>query len=213
MGIISHFFGKASRQSPLRVLLGALSFEQSATTHRTVTDPSLRLPAALSIWALHLAHRYAEGLEKMVGNQDGGIGAVNAAYDRIASEAAALAHFWLLRDFLREDELDDEDETYIEVLKVAAQLSNTILMKEAPLVARKEWILNRALGCSHAEKFKSKTLGEQFDAHILEAIGPNASLRTQLAVATYYPIFESAHYKPFNKSARVMYIAHQSDAL
>ena len=218
MRILDRFFRKPRAQSPLKTFLCALSFEQSAKTYHSVSDPALRLPAALSVWALHLAHRFAEGLHEMVQALDRSSAAqLDSAYDRVASEAVALVHYWLVRDFLAANEIDDDDHPFFEVLKDAMQLSNSLLTKEAPAVVPEDWLLNRTMRYSHSETFKSNPVHEQFISHIVDVVNKvsdkQLALPAQLALATYYPIFVSTHLEQFKKTAKAMYLAHQEGAL
>ena len=218
MRILRRLFDMSRDQSPLREFLSALSFEQAALTYRNVSNSDLRLPAALSTWALHLAHRYTEGLLEMVRalNKPAGL-ALDAAYDQVAIEAAAVVHYWLMREFLQEDEVDDADQPYFDVLRDAAQISNSILTQKAPAIASETWLFKRAMKFSHGEVFKSESLGKEFSSLIIAAVGNandgNAGLYVQLAAASYYPIFLSTHLEQFRKSARGMYIAHQEGDL
>lgn len=225
MSIFSKIFRKQAVQTPLEAFIGLVTPEQSQTTYRSVKDPSLRLPAALSTWVLYLSHRFSSGLREMMSSVGKSMGQNSAfAYDCVAFEAAAFCHYWLMRDMLNEDDEEAIDEKYFECLKTAANITASLFVGKTSFVLPPELLLQRSMVYSHEEKFKAIRPQERFAQFLISsfqsgvpekitAVGISSSLPLQLAVASYIPIFESTQLTEFKKMARVMYLADQEGAL
>ena len=221
MSIFSKIFRKQAEKTPLEVFIGAVTPEQSQATYRSVKDPSLRLPAALSTWVLYLSHRFSSGLRELLSPVEKDS---TFAYDCITFEAAAFCHYWLMRDMLDEDKEETEDAKYFKCMKTAANITASLIAEKASFSLPTELLMQRSMAYSHAKKFKSTSPQERFAQFLISSfqsgspekrtpVGISSNLSLQLAVASYIPIFESTQLAEFKKVARVMYLADQEGAL
>lgn len=221
MSIFSKIFRKQAEKTPLEAFIGALTPEQSQTTYRSVKDPSLRLPAALSARVLYLSHRFSSSLREMLNSveKDSAF-----AYDCVAFEAAAFCHYYLMRYLLNEEEEENEDEKYLECMKTAANITASLITEKASFSLPTDLLLQRSMEYLHAEKFKSTSPQERFAQFLISSfqsgspekrtpVGISSSLPLQLAAASYIPIFESTQLVEFKKVARVTYLADQEGAM
>lgn len=225
MSIFSRIFRKQALQTPLEAFISLVTPEQSQTTYRSVNDPSLRLPAALSTWVLYLSHRFSSGLREMLSSVGSAMEQNSTfAYDCVSFEAAAFCHYWLMRDMLNEDEEEVGDDKYFECLKAAANITSSLFASKASFSLPAELLMQRSMVYSHEEKFKAIRPQERFAQFLISSfqsgspekrtpVGISSSLPLQLAVASYIPIFESTQLAEFKKIARVMYLADQEGAL
>lgn len=228
MNVLSKFFGKKSVATPLEEFIGTITLEQSRATYHSVKNESLRLPAALSTWALYLVQRFSIGLREMLAKLDKQSYPTNDSfpYDAVAFEAAAYCHYWLMRDMLNADDDDDEpsDDTYFECLKDSANITSSLLAGKVSFDLPNDLLMKRSIAYSFEEKCKSVRPEEKFAQFLISSVqsrsplvktpvGIESRLSFQLVVASYIPIFESTYLAEFKKSARGMFLADQEGAL
>ncbi|MCX7097720.1 MAG: hypothetical protein NTV43_07425 [Methylococcales bacterium] len=223
---ISRLFRKRNERTPLEEFIGIITPEQFPRSYRSVKDPTLRVPAALSTWVLYLSHRFSSGLREMLTSIEKTFKTNSAyPYDCVAFETAAFCHYWLMREFLNTDEDDEtEDSDYFECLKISANLTSSLISSKASFAVPEDLLMNRSIAYSHEEKFKAITPEEKFSNFLISSIqsgspakrspvGIQSSLPLQLSLASYIPIFESTQLAEFKKAARVMFLADQEGAL
>jgi hypothetical protein len=120
----SNLFGSPAKKSPLEVRLQRITLDDAARTYEAAPDPDLRVPGAISMTVLKMAHSFSQGVLEMEADFDLGEKRKSpnhqSSYDAAAFEAAAYAHFWTMKDHLQaevdrledcieEDEDDNED--------------------------------------------------------------------------------------------------------
>ena len=222
----SRLFRKKVEQTPLEEFIASITPEQFQRSYRSVKDPTLRVPAALSTWGLYLAHRFSSGLREMLTSIEKTFETSSAyPYDCVAFEAAAFCHYWVMREFLNADEDDEpEDSDYFECLKNSANITSSLLSSKAGFTMPDDLIMKRSIAYSSEEKCKAVRPEEKFANFLISSIqsgspakrspiGIQSSLPLQLCIASYIPIFESTQLAEFKKAARVMFLADQEGAL
>ena len=108
---LSRLFRKKVEQTPLEKFIATITPEQFQRSYRSVKDPTLRVPAALSTRVLYLAHRFSSGLREMQTSIEKTFETSSAfPYDCVAFEASAFCHYWVMREFLNADEDDEPEE-------------------------------------------------------------------------------------------------------
>jgi hypothetical protein len=230
MSLFSKIFGSGAEQTELEAFLGGITPEKFQSTYKSVKDPDLRVPAAISVYVLYLAQRFASGLREMMGKADkNSVKGSSYPFDAIAFEAAAYSHFWLMREKLNVDKDENEDEPeeddpYFECLEASAQLTSSLLVSKTNFSLSTDLLMNRSITYSFEETRKSIKPQEKFAQFLVSSFqsrspairstaGISSSLPLQLSVISYIPIFSSSLLAECKKGARVMYLAHQDDAL
>jgi hypothetical protein len=114
---LKSIFGSPAKVSPLEGALQNITWDDAARKYKTTSDPGLKVPGAVSMTILRMAHNFSEGLFRMEGEFSKKMGTPNhrALYDAAAFEAAAYAHFWVMKDFRLAggndwDDLDEDDD-------------------------------------------------------------------------------------------------------
>lgn len=229
-GNLSNFFSKLFRkkveQTPLEEFIATITPEQFQRSYRSVKDPTLRVPAALSTWGLYLAHRFSSGLREMMTSIEKTFETSSYyPYDCVAFEAAAFCHYWVMREFLNADEDDEQkDSDYFECLKNSANITSSLLSSKTGFAMPDDLLMKRSISYSYEEKCKAVRPEEKFANFLISSIqsgspakrspvGIQSSLPLQLCIASYIPIFESTQLSEFKKAARVMFLADQEGAL
>lgn len=226
MSIFSRLFRKKVEQTTLEEFIATITPEQFQRSYRSVKDPTLRVPAALSTWVLFLAHHFSSGLRKMLTSIEKTFETSSAyPYDCVAFEAAAFCHYWVMRQSLNADDDDEqEDSDYFECLKNSANITNSLLSSKAGFALPDDLLMKRSIAYSYEEKYKSVRPEEKFANFLISSIqsgspekrspvGIKINLPLQLCIASYIPIFESTQLAEFEKAARVMFLADQEGAL
>ena len=133
MKIFSSLFKKLPNRTQLEEFLQSITLEQPQKVYRSMKKESLRLPAALSVLALYLAHRFAVGLRQTLTSVDKSTKAKEKfAYDAVAFEAAAFCHYRLMQDVLDHLDVEVEDEIYFEYLKDSATITSSLFVGKTP---------------------------------------------------------------------------------
>jgi hypothetical protein len=232
MRFFSKWFGGGSKQTRLESILADFSPEMFQDTYQSVNDPDMRVPAVVSVHALYIARRFACGLREMMRKVDKESAKVDVfPFDAVAFEAAAYAHYWLIRERLLadhdEDEFGDvldEGDAYFECLNESARLTSALLVKVTDFNLNPDLLRNRCLNYSFKEGIKSERPEETFSRFVISSIQSrspviktsvciSSSLPLQLCVFTYIPIFSSSLLAECKKSAHVLYLAHLDGAL
>ncbi len=209
MSLLSRLFGKRRPTSPLESFLEKTTFDSSRQIYGSVSEQSMKLPSAVSIWVLHLSHRFCLGLRDMLERLDKSESPVaieGAIYDSVAVEAASYCFFHLMDDLLGESEDEDEedkkDDSYLSVLRTSAMLANSVLGPQLATRLDDDYLLKRVITYSSAKLSKKTNSLEKFIAVLLSSIdarqpvlrvsSPPVNLVLQLTMLTYTPIFHSA---------------------
>ncbi|TNJ39688.1 hypothetical protein FGF66_03425 [Chlorobaculum thiosulfatiphilum] len=231
-GSLSNFFSRIFRKkvakTPLEEFIATITPEQFQSSYRSVKDPTLRVPAALSTWVLYLAHRFSSGLREMLTSVEKTFETSSSyPYDCVAFEAAAFCHYWVVREFLNADEDEDgepEGNDYFECLKNSANITSSLLSSKTGFAMPDDLLMKRSIAYSYEEKCKAVRPEEKFANLLISSmqsgsptkrspVGIQSSLPLQLCIASYIPIFESTLLAEFKKAARVMFLADQEGAL
>jgi len=226
MGLLSRLFGKRRQASPLESFLQNTTLDSSRLSYRNVSEQDLKLPSAISIWALHISHRFCLGLRKMLEGLDTSTLAIaieGAVYDSVAVEVAGFCFFYLMNDLLREAEDQEEEDPYLSILKTSATLANSILNSHLASSVDADYLLKRVVNYSSANVSAKTNSLERFAAVLLSSIAarqptlrvtsPPINLALQVTIPIYIPIFHSTYLLEFKKAARVMYLADREGAL
>lgn len=229
MGFLSKLFGGGLEQTPLEAIVVAMTLEKVQGTYKSVKNPKLRVPAAISVYALYLAYRFSSGLRDMLGkidkgSQKGGV----FPFDAIVFEAAAFCHFWLMREKLAvnedEDEGAPEEDQYFECLRASAEITSSLLVKHTSFDLPADLLMQRSIAYSFEEARKSTRPEEKFAQFLVSSyqsqspairtsVSISSSLPLQLSITSYIPIFSSTLLTEFKKGVRAMYLADQEGAL
>lgn len=134
----SRLFVPSRRVSRLEERLQEITLDDAARVYETAPDPNIRVPGAISMTVLCVAHRFIEGLLKMEGDLGKRLKTPShqSSYDAGVFEVAAYAHFWLMKDYLQaevnrmddyaeDDEACDEDDS--EEPRYAALRTSTLI--------------------------------------------------------------------------------------
>ncbi len=225
MSLLSRLFGRCRQTSHLESFLEKTTLDSSRQSYHSVSEKSMKLPSAVSIWALHISHCFCLGLRSMLERQDTSSSPVvieGAVYDLVAVEVAGYCFFYLMDDLLGETE-DEEDESYLSVLRTSAMLANSVLGSHLATSIDDDYLLKRVMNYSSAAISKNTNSFERFIAVLVSSIDarqpvlrvslPPANLVLQLTISTYIPIFHSAYIAEFKKAARIMYLADREGVL
>ncbi|HEY0307831.1 MAG TPA: hypothetical protein VGB94_06710 [Acidobacteriaceae bacterium] len=112
MVFLKSIFGSSAKVSPLEAALQKITWDDAARMYETASDPTLKVPGAVSMTVLRMAHNFSTGLLKMAADfsKKSGAPSPQPSYDAIAFETAAYAHFWSMKDYRLADANDLEDE-------------------------------------------------------------------------------------------------------
>jgi len=210
MGLLTRLFrGKTPAITQLERQLQNISPDQAITAYHSMSDPELRLPAAISMIVLNFTHRFCSGLLKM--NHDlekaSSTLALNYNYDVIAFETAAYCHYWLLKEQLLEMNLNDnpddvEEGPYIHCLKLSAHITSSYIYKYTTFNLNERFFLNRTHSYSRItdKSLDLNVISSRFEQKLKSSIkngvpAPSNHLPTignlefEISVKAYIPIF------------------------
>jgi hypothetical protein len=239
MRLASKLFRKKLAVTALEAFLSPIGIDQCRTTYHDVRDKDLRLPTAISVYALFLSHAFASGLRDLLTTTDrkSKFAGKYFPYDAVAFEAAAYCYYWVMRDKLNSDyehldeefdeDLDDDrkgEEDYFACLTTSSQITSSFIDKKVPFNLPDDVLLKRILSYSSHETSESARPEEQFFYLLVSSVqsgsplvkthvGVDSSLSLQLAVTSYIQIFESTRLAEFKKAARVMRLADKEGVL
>lgn len=227
MNPFSKWFGRSTTPTRLEVFLSALSPEMFQSTYQAVADPKMRVPAVVSVHALLLAGGFACGLRDMMLKVSQARSTRSAfQFDAVATEAAAFAHYWLLRSQVctRHDRpmsasVPHKDDDYLECLRESARLTNLSLERKVGFTLDSDLMLKRCNSYWFAEDVKSEPAEDRFGRFVISSfqsgsptvetsVSISTSLPLQLCVTTYVPIFVSTRLADLETSTHALYLAH-----
>jgi hypothetical protein len=234
MSLLSKLFRKKILVTPLEEFIGPITLAQCETTYHDVTNKSSRLPAALSTYALYLAHDFSSGLREMLSNVDKHSTFANNRfpYDAVAFEAAAYCYYWLMRDMLNTDnedeyegyEDDKGEDIYLECLKDSAHMTSYFLNEKVPFDLSNDLLMKRIISYSFEETRKSVRPEAKFFQFLISSmqsgsplirtnVSMGSSLKLEVTVVTRIQTFEASVLATFKKSANDLFLADKEGRL
>lgn len=206
--------------------------------YRSVEKPALRVPSVTSAHALYIAGKFASRLRGMVRDLNKVVLRKGEPFpfDAVAFEAAAYAHYNLMRERLladakpdneagiEEDEPDEDAAAFFDCVLLAAYATSDTLVQHTDFNLNSELLLNRCRAYAFNEGMKATPPWEQLSNFLISSIQSgspavkssvsiSSSLPLQLAVAGATQIFHSNSLAHFIEGTRLLYSAHLDGSL
>jgi hypothetical protein len=226
MGFLSRLFRLRPKQTRLESFLAGFTQEMMMRTCGSVSEQA-QVPTAICTRSLYIAGRFADGLRDMMQSVGKGLSVdrEDFPFDVVTFEAAAFAHYWLMREALLADadskereEVHGDEAAFFENLKLAASAASQILADYTDFNLKSDLLMNRCLAYSFEERFKATPPEQQFSKFLMSSIQSRSpsvkssvristNLPLQLCVATYIPIWSSTLLDELKKATRDLHMA------
>lgn len=131
MSLFSDLFASSAKVSALEERLQKITVDDAKWAYQNTSDSDLRIPSAITMLVLRLAHNFSKDLVKQGDKFDKTLKGQKhqSLYDIIAFEMAAYIHFWLMKEYLQADvnRLEDFDEDDSASPRYSALVTSTLL--------------------------------------------------------------------------------------
>ncbi len=226
MSLFQRLFGSAKPpETALQTLLARMTPEHAQTAYHSAKEPEMRLPAALSVLAMYVVHRFVVGYSQTVASttKAAGVTMPSIPYDALAFEVAAYVHYWLLREYLHADidgdeDSDDAQEPLFGHLRDSAQVSASLVYRytafpkaDDPFMARVAAYLDDRLASETFVRaiLAAQTRGAPGPVDMLDV----SALPLSIATVSYVGIFHKSWLNGLSKSVQNLFAAHSAGLL